>query len=129
MLISLRASDPRPIYIQIIDEVRRGIATGLLAAEEALPSVRQLAVELRINPNTVAQAYRELERDGLVAMRRGQGTFVVQSHVNARQRRELAHDVADRALRDAYRHGIDATQLVDAIRVVAKPHLKEQSRA
>ena len=129
MLISLRASDPRPIYIQIIDEVRRGIATGLLAAEEALPSVRQLAVELRINPNTVAQAYRELERDGVVEVRRGQGTFVVQGHANARQRRELAHDVADRALRDAYRHGLDAGQLVDAIHAVARPHLKARSRA
>ena len=129
MIIAIDQTDARPIYVQIIDEVRRGIATGLLASDDALPSVRQLAVELRINPNTVAQAYRELERDGLVAMRRGQGTFVVQSHVSARQRRELAHDVADRALRDAYRHGIDATQLVDAIRVVAKPHLKEQSRA
>jgi len=129
MLITVRQADPRPIYVQIVDEVRRGIATGLLAADEALPSVRQLAVELRINPNTVAQAYRELERDGVVEVRRGQGTYVVQAHANARQRRELAHDVAARALRDAYRHGLDAARLIEAIRAVARPHVEEASRA
>ena len=125
MIIALQPSDPRPIYVQIMDEVRRGIATGLLAADDALPSVRQLAVNLRINPNTVAQAYRELEHEGVVEMRRGHGTFVVHTRVNARQRKELAHDVAGRALRDAHRYGLGAEELIDAIRAVAKPPLKK----
>ena len=124
MIISLDSSDSRPIYVQIMDEVRRGIATGLLGADEALPSVRQLAVSLRINPNTVAQAYRELEREGVVEVRRGQGTFVVLEHLNARQLKAIARDVADRALRDAHRNGLGPDELIEAIRVLARPQLR-----
>jgi GntR family transcriptional regulator len=116
MRIALDTSDPRPIYIQIIDEVRRGLVLGTLAPDEPLPSVRQLASELRVNPNTVSQAYRELERQGVVEARRGQGTYVVQTSVNGSQRKALARSVASRALRDAHRHGLDADELIDAIR-------------
>jgi GntR family transcriptional regulator len=116
MLIALDTSDPRPIYIQIMDEVRRGIVLGTLETDQPLPSVRQLATELRINPNTVSQAYRELEREGVVEARRGQGTYVVQTSLNGRQRKALARDVAARALRDAHRNGLDADDLIDAIR-------------
>lgn len=116
MRIALDTSDPRPIYIQIMDEVRRGLVLGTLAPDEPLPSVRQLASELRVNPNTVSQAYRELERQGVVEARRGQGTYVVQTSVNGSQRKALARSVATRALRDAHRHGLDADELIDAIR-------------
>jgi GntR family transcriptional regulator len=78
--------------------------------------VRQLAVELRVNPNTVSQAYRELERQGVVHVRRGQGTYVSELHVNGKERRALARDVAVRALRDAHRNGLTADDLIDAIR-------------
>jgi GntR family transcriptional regulator len=81
--------------------------------------VRQLAAELRLNPNTVAQAYRELEREGVVHVRRGQGTFVSERTSGAEERRALALDVAERALVDAHRHGIGAEELVDAIRETA----------
>jgi GntR family transcriptional regulator len=124
MIFSVDSSDSRPIYVQIMDEVRRGIATGLLGADDALPSVRQLAVDLRINPNTVAQAYRELEREGIVEARRGQGTFVVVEHLGARQLKAIARDVADRALRDAHRNGLGPDELIDAIRVLARPQLR-----
>ena len=116
MRIALDTSDPRPIYIQIMDEVRRGLVLGTLAPDEPLPSVRQLASELRVNPNTVSQAYRELERQGVVEARRGQGTYVVQTSVNGSQRKALARHVATRALRDAHRNGLDADELIDAIR-------------
>lgn len=116
MLISVDAADPRPIYIQIIDEVRRALVVGTLNADDPLPSVRQLAGELRVNPNTVSQAYRELERRGVVEVRRGQGTYVVQASVNSSQRRALARDVAERALRDAHRNGLDVDELIQALR-------------
>jgi GntR family transcriptional regulator len=116
MLISVDSNDPRPIYVQIIDEVRRALVLGTLSADEPLPSVRQLAGELRVNPNTVSQAYRELERQGVVAVRRGQGTYVVEASANASQRRTLARDVAMRAIRDAHRSGLDADELIAAIR-------------
>ena len=116
MFISIDARDPRPIYVQIMDEMRRALVTGILAPDDPLPSVRQLAAELRINPNTVSQAYRELERQGVVEARRGQGTYVVQTRVNGAQRKAVAREVAARALRDAHRNGLDADDLIDAIR-------------
>jgi GntR family transcriptional regulator len=120
VLISIEAADARPIYVQIMDEIKRAVVVGALVRGEALPSVRQLAAELRVNPNTVQQAYRELEREGLVYVRRGQGTYVAED-VEARmgrEQRELARMVAERALRDAYRHGVTGAALVDAIRAV-----------
>src|SRR5689334_4260075 len=115
MLISLHSNDPRPLYVQIIDEIRRALAVGTLRADDPLPSVRQLAGELRINPNTVAQAYRELERLGIAAVRRGQGTYIA-ARTAAPERSALAREVAARALLDAHRHGITAAELADAVR-------------
>ncbi len=116
MTIRLDPKDVRPIYVQIMDEVRRSLVVGSLAPDDPLPSVRQLASELRVNPNTVSQAYRELERQGVVEARRGSGTFVVQSSVNGSQRASLARDVASRALRDAHRNGLSASELIAEIR-------------
>ena len=76
MLVNLDPHDGRPLYLQIMDEVRRAIVVGTLRGEDPLPSVRELAAELVINPRTVSQAYGELEREGVIYVRRGQGTFV-----------------------------------------------------
>ena len=76
MLISIHPSDDRPIYVQIMDEIRRARITGAVRPDEPLPSVRQLAAELRVNPMTVQQAYRELERDGWIYSVPGKGSFV-----------------------------------------------------
>src|SRR5437762_7626610 len=65
-----------PVYRQLIDQVRGGIASGSLLAGDQLPTVRQLAVDLAINPNTVMRAYRELELGGLLETHQGTGTFV-----------------------------------------------------
>ena len=118
MLITIDASDPRPIYVQIMDEIKRAMVLGTVRPDDPLPSVRQLAGELRVNPNTVQQAYRELERDDLVYVRRGQGTFVAEEAAvqSDRERRDLATMVAERALREAYRNGLSASDLVAAIR-------------
>lgn len=128
MLIAIDADDPRPIYVQIMDEVRRARVLGTIRPEEPLPSVRQLATELRVNPNTVSQAYRELERAGLVFVRRGQGTFLTDSSPNGTERRAMARDVAGRALADAHRHGMGAPELIDAIQQVADTPSPEDSR-
>src|SRR5438105_3331954 len=65
-----------PIYRQIQDQIRYGIASGLLSVGEQLPTVRSLAVELSVNPNTVIKAYSELEREGILTTEQGTGTFV-----------------------------------------------------
>lgn len=113
MLIRLDVADERPLYQQIVDEVRRGLVLGTLSPEDPLPSVRALATELRVNPNTVQQAYRELERAGIIYSRRGQGTFVAAP--GGGERELLLRDVAERALKDARRYGIEPDELAEAI--------------
>lgn len=71
-----------PVYRQIIDQVRAGIASGSLTAGDQLPTVRQLAVDLAINPNTVLRAYRELELGGLLETHQGTGTFIADKKVD-----------------------------------------------
>jgi GntR family transcriptional regulator len=114
VLIDLDLSDGRALYQQIVDEVRRAVAQGALAPDDPLPSVRTLATELRVNPNTVQQAYRELERAGVVYSRRGQGTFAARPGIRD-QRELLLLDVAERALKDARRFGFEAHELADAV--------------
>jgi GntR family transcriptional regulator len=114
VLINLDVSDERPLYQQIVDEVRRALVLGTLAPEDPLPSVRALAAELKVNPNTVQQAYRELERGGIIYTRRGQGTFAAASS-GPGERELLIRDVAARALRDARRYGIEPGELAEGV--------------
>lgn len=118
-LIRIRSEDPRPIYVQIMDEVRRGVVLGALRPDDPLPSVRDLAAELRVSPNTVAQAYRELERSGEAYTRRGVGTFVASGVDTGRLRESLARGIAEQALREAYRSGVGVDQLLAEIRRAA----------
>lgn len=115
--ITLDPRDPRPLYAQIMDDLRRAVALGTLRAEDPLPSVRELASQLRVNPRTVLQAYGELEREGFLYVRRGQGTFVAPAVRVDRHR--LAREVAKRALLEARRNGVSIRELVKAIRRVA----------
>ena len=117
LFIDSRAS--KPIYVQIMDEMRRLIAIGDLKPHDMLPSVRQLAADLRLNHNTIVQAYRELEREAVVYTRRGQGTFVAEQNAPAAERDRLLAEVVDRAITDAHRHGISAERLVEALREAA----------
>lgn len=118
MLLSIDPADARPIYVQLMDEVRRALVVGALRPEDPLPSVRQVAADLRLNPNTVAQAWRELQREGVIYVRRGQGAFVAAREAAA-DRRALARAVADRALTDAHRHGFSAEELIEAVRAAS----------
>lgn len=76
MLLHLDYRDSRPIYAQIMDALRQQIASGVLRQEEKLPSVRELAASLSINPNTIQRAYRQLEMEGWIATVPGKGCFV-----------------------------------------------------
>src|ERR1700741_351502 len=87
-----------PVYRQIIDQVMGGIATGALAGGEQLPTVRQVAVDLSINPNTVVRAYRELEIRGVLETQQGTGTFISHQKVkrdDVERQRQLNQLVAD----------------------------------
>jgi GntR family transcriptional regulator len=87
-LISIDAQDATPIYAQLERALRASIATGRLQPGDQLPTVRQLAVELRVNANTVARVYAELERAGVIETRRGVGSFISASPAEARPPRE-----------------------------------------
>jgi len=123
LLVNLDPHDARPLYLQIMDEVRRALVVGTLRSNDPVPSVRELASQLLINPRTVSQAYHELEREGVLYVRRGQGTFVA-AEVHA-DRRGLARDVAKRALLDARRNGLGLDELVSIIREVAAQEGRE----
>jgi len=92
-----------PVYRQIIDQVRTGVAAGSLTAGDQLPTVRQLAVDLAINPNTVLRAYRELELGGMIETHQGTGTFISNKKIiknsgeRERQLTQLANEFAARA--------------------------------
>src|SRR3979409_1691544 len=90
MVVSIDASDRTPIYAQLERAFRAAIAAGRLQPGEQLPTVRQLAVELRVNANTVARVYAELERAGVFETRRGVGTFVRAGRAEARPASEHA---------------------------------------
>jgi GntR family transcriptional regulator len=84
MLITIDANDDRPMYRQIADEIKRLIASNELSEGQALPSVRQLAVDLNVNLNTVAAAYRGLQDEGLISIRHGFGASVTSRRTHSK---------------------------------------------
>lgn len=130
MKIRLSHADGRPLYVQIMDAVRSGLVRGVLRPEEPLPSVRDLSSSLRVNPRTVSQAYAALERDGVVQIRHGKGTFVAPGvQPEERERPRLAREVARRALADASRNGLGLADLLTALREMdAQDDDKEDGR-
>jgi len=96
--------DPRsgvPLYLQLTEQIKRAVALGMLVPGEQLPTVKALALELTVNPNTVARVYRELERDGVIDTSPGRGSFV-RSGAGAQSGRAVA-DVARTAFENAVR--------------------------
>jgi GntR family transcriptional regulator len=113
--------DPRsgvPIYLQIVEQVKRSVALGILQAGEQLPTVKQLALDLTINPNTVARAYRELERDDVIDTAQGRGSFV-RDNGSAQSAKAVASDLArhalDVALREVKSVGLSRSDLYEII--------------
>lgn len=108
------ASD-RAVYLQIIDQVKRDVALGRLAKEERLPTVRQLAQQLAINPNTIAKAYRQLEQEGIIVTRSGAGAFIanLDSVLSRAVRRRLICDELERIVVEAFHMQIDRETITD----------------
>jgi GntR family transcriptional regulator len=106
-----------PVYRQLIDQVRAGMASGTLTAGDQLPTVRQLAVDLEINPNTVMRAYRELELGGLLETHQGTGTFISDKKVekkSAERERELGQMAGEFAAR-AGAAGFTVEELIERL--------------
>lgn len=106
-----------PFYRQVIDQVLANMATGALVAGDRLPTVRALAVELAINPNTVARAYKELEIRGVVSTQQGSGTFIsdFDVEVDELERQRQLHQLIDELLARAARAGFHLQELLAAL--------------
>jgi GntR family transcriptional regulator len=98
MILRLNPASGIPLYLQLIEQVKHAIETGAIRAGEQLPSVRQMAEDLLINPNTVAHAYRELEHEGIIELRHGSGAFIRESMVARARLMQKAQTVVQSAI-------------------------------
>lgn len=118
---NLNFDDPTPIYAQLERAIRFAIATNKLRIGEQLPTVRQLAVDLKINANTVAKVYAELERTGILETRRGIGTFVrteqtvTAMRVMRSDRQRELRDFADRILAETHSLGLSLDEVIEEL--------------
>jgi len=100
MLLQLNFKSGKPVYLQVVDQIKAAAASGALEPGEALPSIRPLAEELRVNRNTVAKAYAELESQGVIETLPGRGCFLKENHSPLRKeiRRKLLTEEIDQAI-------------------------------
>lgn len=113
--IQVDSRDPTPLYAQLDRGIRVAIATGRLRPGDRLPTVRQLAVDLRVNANTVAKVYLALERDGVVVTKRGVGTFIAEGQPavgHASQRERQLRVLTERFLTEATSLGFTSREVV-----------------
>ena len=133
MQIRIDNASGRPVYQQIIDQVKRDIAMGRLTRDEKLPTVRQLAGRLVINPNTIAKAYRQLEQEGIIVTKPGAGAFVanLDSNLSRAVKRRIVCEELERIAVEAFHMQIDTKSLAqlfgDAVEKFNLPPGKGQS--
>jgi GntR family transcriptional regulator len=115
MQIRIDNASDRPVYQQIIDQVKRDIALGRIIKNEKLPTVRQLAGQIAINPNTIAKAYRQLEQQGIIVTKAGAGAFVanLDSNLSRSVRKKVISEELERIAVDAYHMQIDSQTLLE----------------
>ena len=118
MQIHISANDGVPIYLQIVNQVKYLVACGRLGPGEELPPIRVLAEQLLVNPNTIARAYMELERDGIVAKRHGSGTYVSDagSPLARKERMKILSERADALLAEAHHLNVDLDSVIDLLK-------------
>jgi len=116
--LTINPSDGVPLYLQLVQQIKRLIATGRLEPDSELPPVRVLAQQLLINPNTVVRAYRELETAGLIYKRRGAGTYVSEARVpfSGEECRRLLSERVDGLIIEARSLGYDTERLTELLR-------------
>ncbi len=129
MQIRISLKDGVPIYLQISNQVKYLVASGRLSPGEQLPPVRTLAEDLVINPNTVARAYRELEREGILVTRRGAGVYVSDagSPLAKREQKKILSERIDMLLAEAEHLNVDLEDLIELMNE-RKELLKEKEK-
>jgi GntR family transcriptional regulator len=117
MEFRIDSSSRVPIYRQLTQQLREGVARGRLKPEEQLPSVRELSRALVVNPNTIAKAYTEMEREGILNTRPGLGVFVARpkAELTKRVRKERLQTLLDRLLTEAVHLGFSADEVLSLV--------------
>jgi GntR family transcriptional regulator len=107
--------DPRlstPVYQQLVDEIKEAIALGIMAPGERMPTVRDMATELALNPNTVAKAYQKLEQEGIIITMRSRGTFVAErSSADSSLAKKKLNEQIEKVLIEAYHLGLNREEI------------------
>jgi len=113
MQIRIDNTSDRPVYQQIIDQIKRDIALGRLNKDEKLPTVRQLARQIAINPNTIAKAYRQLEQEGIIITKPGAGAFVasLDSNLSKAVRKKIISQELEQIAVEAFHMQLDRQTL------------------
>ncbi len=114
MYFNIDNASERPVYQQLIDQIKHDIANGRLIKDEKLPTVRQLAAQLAINPNTIARAYRQLEQEGIIVTKAGSGAFVanLDSNLSKSVKKRLVCEQLGRIAVEAFHMQIDRQTLL-----------------
>lgn len=118
MVIQLNFKSGKPVYLQVVDQIKSAAASGVLRAGEPLPSIRPLAEELRINRNTVAKAYAELENQGVIETIAGKGCFVTQNHSPFKKavRDKMLADDVDAAIVQAHHLQVNEKDFLELVK-------------
>ncbi len=118
MYISIDLSDSKPTYLQIVEAIRRAVATGALKPGDRLPPIREVAVQARVNRNTVARAYLELEHQGVIRSRQGAGSFISEEGPNLEQteRRRLLRKKAEELALEAFHFRVPIEEVIEMLR-------------
>ena len=118
MLLQINFKSSKPVYLQLVDQVKAAAASGALRVGEPLPSIRPLAEELRVNRNTVAKAYTQLESEGVIETSQGRGSFLkaAQSPLKKDARRRLLTGEIDEAIIRAHHLQVTRNEFLDLVR-------------
>src|SRR5437588_2021142 len=118
MLLQINFKAGKPVYLQIVDQIKAAAASGTMQSGEALPSIRPLAEELRVNRNTIAKAYTELESQGVIETIPGKGCFVRPNNSPLKKdvRRKLLTEEIDQAIVQAHHLQVPATEFLELVR-------------
>lgn len=128
-MIQLNYRDPRPIYEQVKDGIRKLAYSGVLGPDEKLPSVRELATRLAINPNTISRAYKELEQEGFIYTLTGKGTFINQEFDLYDSRKEELWKQFDKAAKELLELSVPAGELKDRVDSLSRNEKKSNGDA
>ncbi|GAA0136894.1 GntR family transcriptional regulator [Paenibacillus sp. YSY-4.3] len=128
--MSIEFDNNLPIYLQIMDYIKREIVTGKLKAGDKIPSVRELAVELQINPNTVQRTFQELEREAIVETRRGLGRYVTSEESKIMMiKKEMAGDLLERFIHGMQELGFSSEDIASIVAEAVQDGANKSNRS